>query len=297
MRKTPLLIATFLCCFTFAAFGQTQNIRGKVIDKDTKQPLISALLSVDDNTSDIGGYSDENGLFLLENIPLGRHIINCQVVGYQNYRSEPLIISSTKEIYIEIEMSSGVDMDEIEISDTRLDYNAPLNESAFVSARSFSVEETERMPAGVNDMGRMALSFPGVAQGGDDTENDVIIRGGAPNENVYYLDGIEIPNINHFATQGSSGGPVGLINVNFIRDVDFYSGAFPANRGNTMSSVMDFKQITGNREKLGGSFMVGSSDIGLTLNGPTGKNSSFILSARRSYLQFLFHLHYEDQIT
>ena len=118
--------------------------------------------------------------------------------------------------------------------------------------------------------------------------NDIIIRGGAPNENRFYLDGVEVPNINHFATQGSSGGPVGLINVNFIKEVEFYSAAFPANRGNAMSSVFDFALKEGNPEKIKANITVGSSDYGLTLDGPIGKNTSYIFSVRRSYLQFLF---------
>ena len=118
--------------------------------------------------------------------------------------------------------------------------------------------------------------------------NDIIIRGGAPNENRFYLDGIEIPNINHFATQGSSGGPVGMINVNFIREVDLYSGAFPANRGNSLSSVMEFKQIDGNPDRIAKTLTIGSSDIGATLDGPINDKTTFVLSARRSYLQLLF---------
>ena len=118
--------------------------------------------------------------------------------------------------------------------------------------------------------------------------NDIIIRGGSPSENRFYLDGVEIPNINHFATQGSSGGPVGIINVNLIREVDFYSGAFPANRGNVLSSVMELKQIEGSDESLSGAFSVGSSDAGLSINTPIGDKSSMLLSVRRSYLQFLF---------
>ena len=112
--------------------------------------------------------------------------------------------------------------------------------------------------------------------------------GGAPNENRFYLDDVEVPNINHFATQGSSGGPVGLINVNFIKEVDFYSGAFPANRGNALSSVMNFRQADGRDDRIGGTFLMGSSDFGVTLEGPVGDKTTFLVSARRSYLQFLF---------
>ena len=162
------------------------------------------------------------------------------------------------------------------------------SEETHLSIQKLSREEIATYPGGNNDIAKVVQSLPGVQGSIGGFRNDVIIRGGAPNENVYYLDGIEIPNINHFATQGSSGGPVGILNVNFIQEVDFYSGAFPANRGNALSSVMELKQIEGSDEDISASFMLGSSDAGLTINTPLSKNSSLLLSARRSYLQFLF---------
>ncbi|MFN7014257.1 MAG: TonB-dependent receptor plug domain-containing protein, partial [Bacteroidia bacterium] len=160
-------------------------------------------------------------------------------------------------------------------------------EESPVSLRTIGVAEIERNPGGNRDISAVIRNFPGVAST-PAFRNDIIIRGGAPNENRFYLDGVEVPNINHFATQGSSGGPVGLINVNFIREVDFYSGAFPAARGNALSSVFEFKQIDGNPDKLNTRLTVGSSDFGATFDGPIGKNANFIFSVRRSYLQFLF---------
>ncbi len=160
-------------------------------------------------------------------------------------------------------------------------------EESPVSLRTINATEIYRNPGGNRDISKVIQVLPGVAAT-QSFRNDLIVRGGAPNENRFYIDGIEIPNINHFATQGSSGGPVGLINVNFIREVDFFAGAFPANRGNALSSVLEFKQIEGNSEKVRGNFMLGSSDIGLTLDGPLGKKSNYIFSLRRSYLQFLF---------
>lgn len=135
----------------------------------------------------------------------------------------------------------------------------------------------------------MLQSLPGVAPTVS-YRNDIIIRGGAPNENRFYLDGIEVPNINHFATQGSSGGPVGMINVDFIREVEFYSSAFPASKNNALSSIMDFKLTDGRSDKTGGKFSIGASDIGFTLEGPANNNATFLFSARRSYLQLLFKL-------
>jgi outer membrane receptor for ferrienterochelin and colicin len=156
-----------------------------------------------------------------------------------------------------------------------------------LSMRTIGVTEIERAAGANRDVSRVIQSFPGVAST-PAFRNDIIIRGGAPNENRFYLDEVEVPNINHFQTQGASGGPVGMINVNLIREVDFLSGAFPANRGNMLSSLLSFKQLDGNSEKLKGKITVGSSDLGLTLDGPLGKKTTFVFSVRQSYLQFLF---------
>lgn len=287
MKKSPLLIA-ILCCLTITAFSQTQNIRGIVIDKDTKQPIVSALISLDDNSSGIGSYSVDDGTFLLEKVPLGRHIVNCQVVGYDNYRSEAIIVTSAKEPFLEISMSSGVDMDEIEITDTRLDYNAPLNESAFVSARSFSVEETERMPASVNDMGRMALSFPGVSQGRDDTENDIIIRGNSSFGMLWRLEGVDIPNPNHFARPGTSGGGVTVFSAQLLSRSDFFSGGMPAEYGNALSGAFDVHFKKGNKYDREYRVKIGVLGLDFATEGPIKKErASYIFNYRYSTLGLL----------
>ena len=288
-KRLLIVIATFLCCiFSFTAFSQTQNIRGIVKDKDTKQPVGSALLSIDDGSSGIGAYSNEDGTFILENVPLGRHVVNCQLVGYQNYRSEAFIISSNKEIFIEIELGSGVDMEEVEITDTRLDYNAPLNESAVVSARSFSVEETERMPAGVNDMGRMALSFPGVSQGRDDTENDIIIRGNSSFGMLWRLEGIDIPNPNHFARPGTSGGGITVFSAQLLGRSDFFSGGMPAEYGNALSGAFDVHFKKGNKYDREYRAKIGILGLDFATEGPIKRErSSYIFNYRYSTLGLL----------
>jgi len=156
-----------------------------------------------------------------------------------------------------------------------------------LSVRIVGIQEIEKNPGGNRDISRVIQSFPGVGST-PAFRNDVIVRGGGPNENRFYLDEIEIPYLNHFSTQGASGGPVGIINVDFIREFEFYSGAFPASKGNAMSSVLSFRQIDGNDEKFRFRATVGASDLGLTADGPTGNNSTLIMSLRRSYLQFLF---------
>lgn len=141
------------------------------------------------------------------------------------------------------------------------------NAGSPVSAQELSIREIERNPGGNRDISKIIQSLPGVISI-PGFRNDVVIRGGAPAENKFYLDGIEIPVINHFQTQGSTGGPVGLLNVNFIKKVDFFTGAYPVNKSNGLSSVIDFQQIEGNKEKGKYRFTIGSSDLGLTADGP-----------------------------
>ncbi len=262
--------------------AQTGSIKGRVYNEINNESIPFANIVLD--STQIGTTSDEDGRYEINNLKPGIYNLTCSFVGFKTTYLYEITIGSAAVTDINIALTEeSALLDQVVIQTNRIE----KSEESPLSKQTIGATEIYRNPGANRDISRVIQILPGVATTVS-FRNDIIVRGGAPNENRFYLDGIEIPNINHFATQGSSGGPVGLINVNFIRDVDFYSGAFPANRGNTMSSVMDFKQITGNREKLGGTFMLGSSDIGLTLNGPTGKNSSFILSARRSYLQFLF---------
>ena len=214
----------------------------------------------------------------------GLYTIKCSFVGYESKTFAEINVNPNKPTILNInliESSTSLDVVEITASPFQKSEESP------VSKRSISATEIYRNPGGNRDISKVIQSLPGVASTVS-FRNDIIIRGGAPNENRFYLDGIEIPNINHFATQGSSGGPVGMINVNFIREVDLYSGAFPANRGNALSSVMEFKQIDGNPDRIASSLTVGSSDFGITLDGPINDKTTFVFSARRSYLQLLF---------
>ena len=263
-------------------FAQTGELKGTVIDRNTKEAIPFANIVLESTNQ--GTTTDFEGNFSLKNITPGIYTVLSSVVGYSTVAIAEVNIGSTKPVFLEIELNESVER--LETVEIRAD---PFKESAEspVSLRTINTTEIMRNPGGNRDISKVIQSFPGVATT-ISFRNDIIIRGGAPNENRFYLDDIEVPNINHFATQGSSGGPVGMINVNFIREVDFFSGAFPTNRNNALSSVMNFKQINGNTDRLAGTFTIGSSDIGITLDGPTGENSAFIVSARRSYLQFLF---------
>lgn len=265
-----------------SAFAQTGVIKGRVYNPMNNEPVPFANVVVDGTTQ--GTVTDIDGNYTLTGLQPGVYTLLCSFVGYQTTTINEIMVGPTKPETIDIALNEAANkLDEVVIKASPFQV---VPESP-VSRREISVTEILRNPGSNRDISNVVRSLPGVASSVS-FRNDLIVRGGAPNENRFFLDGIEVPNINHFATQGSSGGPVGMINVNFIRDVQFYAGAFPVNRGNALSSVMDFRQISGNDERLSGSLMLGSSDLGLTLEGPMGENSTFIFSVRRSYLQFLF---------
>ncbi len=283
MKKFKLL---FIFTFIFSisvSFAQSGVLQGRVYNEINNESIPFANIIME--STQLGTTSDIDGNFSIENLKPGSYTIICSYLGFKNAVFYEIIISPTKPTVLNIPLIEEASLlDNVELKTSSFNNR---DEESPVSKRTISATEIYRNPGGNRDISKVIQVLPGVASTVS-FRNDIIVRGGAPNENKFFLDGIEVPNINHFATQGSSGGPVGMINVNFIQNVDFYAGAFPANRGNGMSSIMEFKQIEGNKERLRGTFMLGSSDVGLTLDGPTGKNSSFILSARRSYLQFLF---------
>ena len=263
-------------------FSQSGIIKGRIYDEINNKPIPFANIYIEE--LQIGTSTDLDGNYEIKEIKPGLYNILFSFIGYESIRKAEVSVSSTKPTILNIgliEMSTNLDEVEIKASPFEKSEESP------VSKRNISATEIYRNPGGNRDISKVIQSLPGVASTVA-FRNDIIIRGGAPNENRFYLDGIEVPNINHFATQGSSGGPVGMINVNFIREVDLYSGAFPANRGNSLSSIMEFKQIDGNTDRIASTFTIGSSDIGMTIDGPMGKKSTFVFSARRSYLQFLF---------
>ena len=262
--------------------AQTSVIKGTVKDATNNETIPFANIFLEQ--INLGVASDLEGNYKLENLKPGLYNVKCSFVGYEPVTISEIIVNPNKPTILEIKLiESSTSLDVVEITASPFQ----KSEESPVSKRSINATEIYRNPGGNRDISKVITSLPGVASTVS-FRNDIIIRGGAPNENRFYLDGVEIPNINHFATQGSSGGPVGMINVNFIREVDLYSGAFPANRGNTLSSVLEFKQIDGNPERIATTLTVGSSDLGITLDGPMSENTTFVFSARRSYLQLLF---------
>ncbi|HYW95614.1 MAG TPA: TonB-dependent receptor, partial [Bacteroidales bacterium] len=278
-------ILAFLLALLHLAAGHAQNngvIEGRIYNAKNNEPVEFATVAI--YGTSIGSISDLGGKFLFTGLKPGYVQLAVSSVGFETYVTDPVQVTNARKAYIEIPMNeANVKLEEITVkaSPFRRSVESP------VSLRRIDLVEIEKSPGGNRDISKVIQSYPGVAST-PAYRNDVIVRGGGANENRFYLDGVEIPNINHFATQGASGGPVGIINVDFIREVDFYSGAFPADRGNALSSVLEFKMVDGNKDKLKFKGSVGASDLALTLDGPLGEKTSFIASARRSYLKFLF---------
>lgn len=267
-----------------ATFAQAQMgvVRGQLKDAITNEPLIFANVIV--LNTDKGATTDEDGNYEITDLPPGLYNLVASYIGYRDASQFEIQVTAARPAVVNFELETqSANLAEVVVKSSPF----KKTEESPLSLRTIGVAEIQRNPGANRDISRVVQTLPGVTTTAS-FRNDLIIRGGAPNENRFFLDDVEVPNINHFATQGSSGGPVGMINVNFIREVDFYSGAFPANRGNSLSSVFNFQQPDGRSDRIGATFMLGASDAGLTLDGPIGDKTTFLLSARRSYLQFLF---------
>ncbi len=264
--------------------GIAQNgvIKGTVKDKQSNEAIIGANILI--VGSDMGTSTDLDGNYILEGLKPGIYNIQVSYIGYEPQSLSEIEVQGARPTVLNFQLAESVNqLNEVVVqaSSFRKTAESP------VSLRTIGVSEIKRSPGGNRDISRVIQSLPGVTSSAS-FRNDLIIRGGAPNENRFYLDDVEIPVINHFATQGASGGPAGIINVDFIREVDFFSGAFPVNRGNALSSVFNFKFKDGRDDRIGATMTAGATDIGVTLDGPINDKSTFLISARRSYLQFLF---------
>ncbi len=278
------LIFTFIGVFllAFASSAQEGRITGRVYDAENNEPLPFANVAI--QNSSLGAVTDTMGNYSINGLAPGVYNVLAGFVGYRSKTIFEVQVLPGRSSRLDIPMApttTNLQTVEIKAAPFDRDLESP------VSLQEIGADEIRRNPGGNRDISRAMQVLPGVASSLS-FRNDIIIRGGAPNENAFYLDGIEVPVINHFSTQGSSGGPIGIINVDFIKRVDFYSGAFPANRENALSAVLEFDQKDGNTEELRTQITLGASDLGLTLDGPLSPKTTFLFSARRSYLQFLF---------
>ncbi len=264
---------------------------GNITDANTFKPIAAATVTISNGKTVV---SDSLGRYRVMGIQPGSYTLTATAIGYQAISKFNLVISTGNENEVSFELQPKTDrlQDVIVTNNIRQAKVATLVTP--LSVQRLTTEEIRAFPGGNFDISKVVQSLPGIggAATGNGPRNDIIIRGGAPNENVYYLDGIEIPVINHFATQGSAGGPQGILNVSFIEDVKLSSSAFDARFDNALSGVLEFKQKQGNRNRLQGNVRLGASELAATLEGPLNKkqNLTFIASARRSYLQYLFSL-------
>ncbi len=262
--------------------SQSGTIKGSVKDKLSNEAIIGANIVL--KGTDAGTSTDIDGNYIIVGLKPGLYDLQVSYLGYETISQFEIEIQGIRPTILNFELiENAKQLEEVVVKAASFKKTA----ESPVSLRTIGVSEIKRNPGGNRDISRVIQSLPGVTSTAS-FRNDLIIRGGAPNENRFFVDDIEVPVINHFSTQGSSGGPAGIINVDFIREVDFYSGAFPVSRGNALSSVFNFKFKDGRDDRIGATMTAGATDIGVTLDGPIGDKSTFLVSARRSYLQFLF---------
>ena len=291
IHHSPLVLCLYFFIITaqFAHAQITTRLFGVVTDK-TGQPVLGASVYLEGTEK--GTQTDFDGKYIIENVSPGSYNLIVSYIGFKTQTRYNIIVKSkgTPSYNFVLEEDTQ-QLDEVIVSNAN---KISRPKETPVSTQSLSAIEIATYPGSNNDVVQVAQTLPGVSPSIGGFRNDLIIRGGAPNETVYYLDGIEVPNINHFSTQGSAGGPVGLINVSFIDNVTLSTSAFGAQYDNPLSGVLQFSQRNGNSKNFNGNFRISASEAALTFEGPLfkGKNedskTTFLVSVRRSYLQFLF---------
>ncbi len=276
-----------ILCFNFFSFGQENQpagiLSGKVLDAETKTPLygVNVLIQNTDN----GAASDFDGSYKIEKLLVGNYSVVYSYIGYEKFIQTDVIIKLGRITYVNVELKPG----KIEIENVVVSAGYFRNvETQPVSLINFSSEEVRRSPGSAGDVSRIMLNLPSLAKV-NDTKNSLIVRGGSPLENAFYIDNIEIPNINHYPTQGSSDGPIGLINVDFIKDVNFYSGGFNTMYGDKLSSIMEMRYREGNRKETDTQIDLSFQGVGVSSEGPINNGKgSWLFGLRRSYFDMIF---------
>jgi hypothetical protein len=285
-HSTVFLLLYFLVLQMSAQNSQT--VKGNVYDKQSEQALVGVTIELLNSTPAKGAVTDLDGKFLIDAVPLGRQAFRVSYLGYNSITVPNVLVTAGKEVILDLSLEEAVvKMDEVVIS-AAVNKDKANNDMASVSARSFNLEEVTRFSGGRNDVARLAGSFAGVAAA-NDSRNDIVIRGNSPTGLLWRLEGIPIPNPNHFSTMGTTGGPVSAINPNLLRSSDFFTSAFPAEYGNAMSGVFDLGFRSGNTDKAEYTLqMAAFSGLEAMAEGPLSKkhNSSYLVSVRNSFVQF-----------
>ncbi|HXS38283.1 MAG TPA: TonB-dependent receptor [Flavipsychrobacter sp.] len=289
LKCSFVLLLMILSSFA-SAQTLTQTVYGTITDAESKKPLVGITVLLVSNTQ-INGVTDTNGRYKIIGVPVGRQSFQYTMMGYETRTISEVLVTSGKEAELNISMSeSAHQLGEASVS-ARRNKARPLNDFATVSARSFSAEDTRRYPASVADPARMALNFAGVSSNGD-INNDIVVRGNSPDGVLWRLEGIEIPNPNHFSNLGNSGGAISMLNANTLGTSDFYTGAFPPEMGDALAGVFDLNFRNGNINENEQSIQVGTLGVEGAAEGPfkKGGQASYIIDYRYSTLALLHNV-------
>lgn len=291
LKRLLTLIVMLVSVMSLSAQQLTQTIRGTVVDKISKTPLPGAAVMLLGTEPMMGTTTDADGNFKLQQVPIGKHTVRISFIGYEEMTLPNIIVNSGKEVVLNIPIEESIVQMETVVIEGAIDKNKPLNDMAVVSARTFSVEETRKFAAAVNDPARMAASYAGVVSTGD-MNNTISIRGNSPYGLVWRMEGVEIPNPNHFANVATSGGGISILSSQLLTNSDFMTGAFPAEYGNALAGVFDLNLRKGNNEKREYTIQAGFLGIDLAAEGPFSKNynGSYLINYRYSTLSILSNL-------
>jgi len=301
MKQHVLLLLFFSFVFSHFSYSQekmSQTIRGVVVDHETQVPLSGVNIIITNSSPQQGTISNESGVFRFDNVHIGRVTIQASFVGYKTKTIDNIIISSAKEKILKIALEESItELDEVVIK-ASIEKDKAINKMATISARSFTVEETNRYPGSYGDPARMAANYAGVMSVRDN-RNDIIIRGNSSTGLLWRLDGIEIPNPNHFAASGTTGGPITILNNNLLTNSDFLTGAFPAEYGNALAGVFDLKMRTGNNEKREYWAKFGYNGLEFGAEGPfsNSTSASYLITYRYSLVDIIDLLGAEVETT
>ena len=279
----PMILFCTISASARVALSPDGNIEGSVIDRRTKEPLAGVNIVVLGSIR--GASTDVEGKFTIDNLPIGTYRLEISYIGYTTQKITDIIVMHNKPAIVNIELNEEVIESEKIVVTAGYFLEETMTQPSAIGLRR---EEIRRFPGGFEDVVRTVSTLPGVAINNAGGRNDLLVRGGGPSENLFVIDNIEVPNINHFGTQGSSSGSLSFINLDFVENVSFSTGGFSAEYGDKMSSTLILKMSRGREDQLGGKFLISATQYGFNFEGPLGENGNFIFSARRSYLDLIF---------
>ena len=294
----PIILMVTCLTIPVFAFSQTQTIRGTVLEKATQQPLPGATVMLPDLEGSVGSVTDYDGTYVIENVPIGRHTVQCSFIGFAPWQADGLVLTAARELVLNIELKEDASMLGEVVVTAVTSPHGPLNDAALLSARSFSVEEVQHFAGAINDPGRMAHSLPGV-QPVADSGGDIVVRGNANTGVLWRLEGVDILNPNHFARLSGTGGGLSIFSVSVLGTSDFFSGAFPSEYGNALAGVFDMRFRNGNREQRQHRVKAGMLGLEFATEGPfssrqpavdnqhVGSGGSYLFNYRYSTLGIL----------